>query len=656
MILRSLLPSGRTCIGNASALANKSVGGITPTPIGPVARKKLGTSYTHYYHTPPAWDGAHRGLALPYPSDAPLERAVYEQHQPKTDDTAVTRRERDLAKSLPDVILAQDYNTAARNRIHLLRHRVVIPQHDAFEIMALRMLSRANNSYNKVRVNSFLAWWAMIPDHKSPSSPEMSIRTTTINRIIRSLTNLSPAECPNSALIRFGILAARKGYAEAVAERLISHIFMWSPPILSRKFFTDFVAAASNQSASTINAGALGKWYELAIRTQVFSGRYAEAKAILKEARRRVDVRVPSGVSVFLKSSGKKSYVLAPAVGDRISRISSSAHRRKSPQTNPSFAPPSPDSPSYIHITMHSLHQRHSPEHLASLIHRHITDEPLLHTLHDSLRNRNGASFRAHWQMHPFRMGYWATAEMIYHLRYCDDPLAAFHVYTMYYHNRSFVPPSLHSKLHGAWAETHDQLDSRTERLELFRRITGRGTAPSRNRARLMPRAHTTLPVLWEAVVRSGLASPRELREHFRAQIADPMECVDTSHYPAQGITLKLLRQLNTRRPLSKNRINIYSFSRPPIYKPRLAGLDTIISSMRPVISTPQQCPPTEEIMDRVVDESPRTVALAASPCLESRTTPASEGVKEVLSMDRVRNVAAEIGGSIFHRPASAIA
>ncbi|KAG8849351.1 hypothetical protein FRB96_000887 [Tulasnella sp. 330] len=558
MIVRSITSSGRSCVKNASGLLNNGVGSTYRARISPIPRHNLGTSSTRSRHTR-VWDGAHRGLALPYPVDPPLMEGVYEHPQPKTGRGLLPHcLDDDLADSLPDVILARDYDTASKTRLFLAKRKVVIPQHDAFEIMALRMLSRANNPYHKVRVNSFLVWWALIPDF--PPSPEAdnlteTARAATINRIIRILTNLSPAECPNNALIRFGLLAARKGYSETVAERLLNHIFMWSPPALSRKFLRDFIAVALDQPRSAIGKQTLGRWYELAARTQMYSGRYAEAEAIVKECEGRADVDKP----------------------------------------------------------------------------------PVLPALADAAR-----------KMHPFRMDYWATAEMIYHLRYCNDPLAAFHVYTMYFHNRNFIPPSLHSKLHSEWHSTHDRFEPRSERMKLFRRITGRGTAPSRDRARLMPRAHTTLPVLWEAVARTRLASLRELHELYQAQITNPLEHLDPSHGEPPIITPVALRQLHTRRPSSKSRINIYALSRPPIYQPSQLDFDTIVSFLRPEPIT--ETAPSVAVIDNV-DTRARPMDHTASEWLDLAKSPTSEQVRgRVLDLARAREVAVEIGGTVFHQ------
>lgn len=292
---------------------------------------------------------------------------------------------------------------------------------------------------------------------------------------------------------------------------------------------------------------------------------------------------------------------------------------------------------------------------MALVIHHYATETHSfrpLHQLHDSLRNRYGSSARAHWQMHPFRMDYWATAEMIYHLRYCNDPLAAFHVYTMYFHNRNFIPPSLYSKLHTEWNDTHARFESRSERMEIFRRITGRGTAPSRDRARLMPRAHTTLLVLWEAVARTNLASLRELQELYQAQITNPLERLDPNHGIAPMTSPITLRQLHTRRPSSKSRINIFAFSRPPIYQPSQADFDTIISSLRPVTpmtETPLKTPSNTAITDSVTIDT-RTVNYTAPGWLDSVKSSAPKQERSgCLNLDRVKDVAAEIGGSIFH-------
>ncbi|KAG8882703.1 hypothetical protein FRB97_007843 [Tulasnella sp. 331] len=626
MIVRSITSSGRSCVKNASGLLNNGVGSTYRARISPIPRHNLGTSSTRSRHTR-VWDGAHRGLALPYPVDPPLMEGVYEHPQPKTGRGLLPHcLDDDLADSLPDVILARDYDTASKTRLFLAKRKVVIPQHDAFEIMALRMLSRANNPYHKVRVNSFLVWWALIPDF--PPSPEAdnlteTARAATINRIIRILTNLSPAECPNNALIRFGLLAARKGYSETVAERLLNHIFMWSPPALSRKFLRDFIAVALDQPRSAIGKQTLGRWYELAARTQMYSGRYAEAEAIVKECEGRADVDKPP---------------VLPALADAA---------RKAP-----FTPLSPNGFTSIRQTLQGLHQRRlGPDSLASVIHHYATETysfRALHQLHDSLRNRYGSSTCAHWQMHPFRMDYWATAEMIYHLRYCNDPLAAFHVYTMYFHNRNFIPPSLHSKLHSEWHSTHDRFEPRSERMKLFRRITGRGTAPSRDRARLMPRAHTTLPVLWEAVARTRLASLRELHELYQAQITNPLEHLDPSHGEPPIITPVALRQLHTRRPSSKSRINIYALSRPPIYQPSQLDFDTIVSFLRPEPIT--ETAPSVAVIDNV-DTRARPMDHTASEWLDLAKSPTSEQVRgRVLDLARAREVAVEIGGTVFHQ------
>jgi len=146
-------------------------------------------------------------------------------------------------------------------------------------------------------------------------------------------------------------------------------------------------------------------------------------------------------------------------------------------------------------------------------------------------------------------------------------------------------------------------------------------------------------------VARSRLVSPRELHELYQAQIANPLEHMDTSDGVSPEIARQSSHQIHTRRSASKHRVNIYSLSRPPIYQPSLVDLGVIFSCIRPATSASR-----EQVSNAVETESMFALAHAADGkrLTLAKTSPPGKNRRGVLDLDQVKDVAMEIGSSMF--------
>ncbi|KAG8894928.1 hypothetical protein FRB99_000896 [Tulasnella sp. 403] len=549
------------------------------------------------YFSTRALDPAHRGLALPYPDNHVPDPNVFE----------------DPDLYLPNIIRNGDFKQASKLRTSLAKRNLHVSQDWIYQLPAVRMLSRSENPFRKVRVNSFLVWWSMVPDCPSGMDAVSSVpadQLPVINHIVSLLSDLPDSETPNSALIRFALLAARKGYASLLAQRVVQRVVLWAPPTVSCKFLSDFISLAlpdmSEQSIEEENKqrAARGELHSLAIRTQLFAGRLNEAVLLYKEALRSpsvildadfcarfehemmirgrtdmFDEPVADHANELFGSTSQRSPGgrMAFSFSDNIAHV---PNARAQARMNTFFIPLTPGDT--LETVKHSLRvddYRILPDHLAWLMRFYLD----VHGTHNGLRllhetMRGAPDPTTTWYQYDRRLEYWAAAEMIYHLRYRNDPLASFHVFDMYFEHHNFIPPDVFDSMRHLWRHresTHPR-DPRSA-MQVFRRITGRGSSPALDRPKLWVDPDT-IPIVWQTVLASrrslGL-SFENIHDMFLSQFNHPLKPIDDGHSHAD-ISMHQLRQMHSKKP-KPPKVNIYARSRPPVYAPSALHFDAFM-------------------------------------------------------------------------------
>ena len=527
-------------------------------------------------------DLAHRGLVQPYPTNAHLDQNVFED---ATDDS-----DYDLAASLPKLIERQEYSAASRARQRLVDQQVSITPHQSYETMAMRMLDPANNPYGKVRVNTFLIWWAMTPNYAS-ATPDAGLETEEMKGRLQNVDdifNILVAEEDIQPLMRFGVLAARKGFSDYVARRIIAHVVRWGLPAVSEKFLHDFCNAALHFSglAGVESAQFYERrtsWYELTLWGHIHARRHSAAKQLLEKIMTPgpTNVHISSGFCeqwlATISSQGyehmyKECAALITAAYPAYHCLSwKDSTGRMGTLTEPEQLSSSlPHSLRKIKASISTQHPPHARD-LAAFMDAYVRKRPngpALRLLHSRLSSRH-ALYRTRtklpWKAWGTQMGYWATAEMIYHLRHRENPVAALKVFCSYFTNIPTIPLAL--------KQCVLQLIENSSRWS-FDDVNDVGMAGQSlvtSGQRLWPSTHT-ISVFWETVISARAAlglTHQEIYSMFiqGVQRAQLMKGDDATHSTP---SMRRLRKLHTRRPTQpyETRFDIYCTVLPPLYKP----------------------------------------------------------------------------------------
>ncbi|KAG8927007.1 hypothetical protein FRC02_008535, partial [Tulasnella sp. 418] len=507
-LLERTFPSSLSSSSTPTGWAEKLVEVLSTRPGTSTHQQYISsTSTSRPYSTKQSSDDPYRGLALPYPSDARLDTDVFED--------STTLKDYELASLLPHLIRTHQFAAARRAKAQIIRDGQLskVAYDDIYETMALQALDPRQNERGISRIDAFLGWWSLVP-----AAPDlMYLRqqptevVTRINAILHQIIELEPVGGGNEALIKFSLLAARKGYARAaVSRRAIPQIVMGCSPAVSAKFLSDFQKYAMENAGpgemtpevEQANRVIRTQWYRRAILTQVTAGRLKEAYLLFSEQSQRAEIGFDQSffrkmLFTFHKAGLKEEYEAIQAMyAKHFPRSSSSAITKKIQALKDRRVVGQIPAPSISKNPIAALQyigrgirtgKLPSAKYLAKFKYwaiEHHGGLRLLRQIEDELRRDMRPVDRSGWKAYQNRAGFWATSEMIYRLRYRDDAMGSLQVFWKYYEPSFILPREL------AW-----KVEAVLQRSEA--EVVGLDSI----KAKLWPMSHSTVPLLWESLL-----------------------------------------------------------------------------------------------------------------------------------------------------------
>ncbi|KAG8951435.1 hypothetical protein FRC04_006206 [Tulasnella sp. 424] len=475
---------------------------------------------------------AHEGLSLPYPHDASLDSSIFEP---------LDSGPYPLHLSLPSLIQQRRFNEAVRVRMMMVDARIPIEPSWEYERMAFRMLVPSLNPFNKARVNSFHIWWSLVPDRRQTigSRTTALVRRQYLHRIITWLSRLDGPDCPTSALIRFGITAAAKGYAPEVAERLIPHITLWAHPALSAKFLLDFAKAHERYVGTSSQPQ---HWLLQAIETQKRSGRDAASLAHFLATCHKGGLQLPSRLlraySSFLSSEQTTR-------GE-----ANQTQRTDAPSTQESF-----ERDRYGG----TIHHRPAFTPLPAMRREFAIPTP------GRFKGSSPKPFHVQRTPSDCKLDHLALLQVVHHLRSRNDPAAAFLCFKSRFETLNIIPLVLADTLN-----------------TLVDKLTGDRVVETAHRNTVRHRQWPSTygaSLLWQI----ALSARKDLSLDF-----DALYQLFLQHVSQKMVSLKLqlsykqwtaqdLRRIHSKMPRNLGRVNIYTPWCPPKYAPSVHDFNAFL-------------------------------------------------------------------------------
>ncbi|KAH9847440.1 hypothetical protein C2E23DRAFT_498950 [Lenzites betulinus] len=245
--------------------------------------------------------------AYPYPETAPdnsLFEDISNDYQAATQETEAHTGSYPLhvevdhpSSLLRNLVMEEKYQDANRVYTELLDMGAEIPPHPAYHFAAREVLYDTKLAPAD-RLEAFVKWWSLVP-----SRGETGCYREVRGALTHLLRGLPAPDIP--LIVRFGLLAASKGYVFQVAGKVIPTVARYAPTQVTLRFLEELCTAAwdfesslatTNRSPSeTRETQALltrsSEWYCLGIKELAFVQRTGAALEVLQLARSR-DIEV----------------------------------------------------------------------------------------------------------------------------------------------------------------------------------------------------------------------------------------------------------------------------------------------------------------------------------------------------------------------------
>ena len=186
--------------------------------------------------------------AYPYPTsspDASLFEDPTEDYYDASEGISTTHDSTPVypCSILKNLVMEGKYEDAERVHTELVRLGVEVRPHPIYHHVARHLLASPGIP-SHARLDAFVKWWSLVPPRSEVDSRRSVgfILTETLRKDF----------VPDIPLIaRFALLAASKGYAQQVAQDVITTLARYAPPQFTIKFLEDFCVSEWNYERSS---------------------------------------------------------------------------------------------------------------------------------------------------------------------------------------------------------------------------------------------------------------------------------------------------------------------------------------------------------------------------------------------------------------------